>query len=161
MKSWAKQGTKLEKIEKILTNCIKEIKSGKATLAECLDRYPSRRQELEPLLKMALNIQEPPAFKLDSSYKQVAKAQLLQQIRATRQEKSRSFTDIFSFGIPPQFVWARVAVSVVVIIIVISMLAGGTAYAAQGSLPGDLLYPVKTGTEDARLLIAGDSCCQS
>jgi uncharacterized membrane protein YgcG len=157
VKSWAEQGTKLEKIETIVTNCIREIKSGKATLVECLNRYPSRSQELEALLEVAVNIQEPPAFKLDSSYKQVAKARLLQQIKDAKQEKSRSVADIFSFGLPPQFVWARIAVSAVVILIVISMLAGGIAYAAQDSLPGDLLYPVKIGTEDVRLLIAGDS----
>ena len=125
-------------------------------MAECLDRYHSRRRELEPLLEMALNIHEPPAFNLDSSYKQAAKAKLLRQIRATKQKKSRSFTDIFSLGLPPQLPWARVAVSVLVVVILISMLAGGTAYAAQGSLPGDFLYPVKVRTEDARLLIAGD-----
>jgi hypothetical protein len=147
----------LEKIEIILTNCIREIKSGRATQAECLDRYHSRRRELEPLLKMALNIHKTPAFNLDSSYKQAAKAQLLSQIQSTKQKKSRSFTDIFSFGMPPQLTWARVAVSVLVGVILISMLAGGTAYAAQGSVPGDLLYPVKLGAEDARLLIASDS----
>ncbi|MFC1994913.1 DUF5667 domain-containing protein [Chloroflexota bacterium] len=147
----------MEKTETILTNCIREIKSGKATLAECLDRYPSMRQELEPLLKMALNIRELPAFNLDSSYKQATKARLLQQIRFSKQEKPRPFTDIFNFGLPPQLVWARVAVSLLVVVILISMLAGGTAYAAKGSLPGDLLYPVKIGTEDVRLLIAGNS----
>ncbi len=151
----------MEKIETILTNCIREIKSGKTTLAECLDRYHSRRRELEPLLKMALNIQEPPALKLDSSYKQAAKVQLLRQIQAIKQKKSRSFADILSFGLPPYFVWARVAVSVLVVVILMSMLAGGTAYAAQGSLPGDVLYPVKIGTEDARLLIANDSSAKA
>lgn len=74
----------MEKIETILTNCIREIISGKATLAECLDRYPSRRQELESLLKIAFSIQEPQSVKLDSSYKQTAKNQLLQQIRTTK-----------------------------------------------------------------------------
>ena len=147
----------MEKIETILTNCITEIRSGRATLAECLDRYPSSRSELESLLKIVLNIQEPPGLNLDSSYKQAAKARLLRQIGATRQKKSRSFADILSFGLPPRLVWARVAVSVLAVIIVISMLAGGTVYAAQGSLPGDLLYPVKIGAEDARLLITGDS----
>ncbi len=151
----------MEKIETILTNCISEIKSGKATIAKCLDRYPSRRQELEPLLKMALNIQEPPSLQLDMSYKQAAKARLLQQIRASKQKKSRPFTDLFSFGLPQQYVWARIAISVLVVVIVMSMLAGGTAYAARGSLPGDFLYPVKIGTEDARLLIAGDSSAKA
>lgn len=147
----------MEKIEIILTNCIEEIKSGKATIAECLNRYPSKRQELEPLLKIALRIQEAPAFQLDNNYKQVAKARLLQQIRASKQKKSRAFTDIFSFGLPRQYVRARMAVSVVVILVIISMLTGGMAYAAQDSLPGDVLYPVKIGVEDARLFLAGDS----
>jgi len=147
----------VEKIEVILTNCIKEIKSGRASLNDCLDRYPSRRRELEPLLKVALNVQQPQGLNMDSDYKRAAKARLLQQIRATRRKKAWSFGDILSLGVPPRFAWARVAVSVVTIVIVLSLMAGGTAYASQGSLPGDLLYPVKIGTEDARLLIAGDS----
>lgn len=151
----------MDKIENILTNCIKEIKSGKATLAECLERYPSRRKELEPLLKIALNIQGPPALQLDNSYKQTAKARLLQQIRAPREKKSRSFSDIFSFGIPSQFAWARVAVSVLVVVVLLSTLTTGTAFAAQSSLPGDLLYPVKTTTEDARVLFAGSSAAKA
>jgi uncharacterized membrane protein YgcG len=157
VKYWAEQATKLENIETIVTNCIREIKSGEATLVECLNRYSSRSQELKALLEVALNIQEPPALKLDSHYKQVAKAQLLQQIKDAKQERAKSLGDIFSFGLPPQFVWARIAVSVVVVVIVISMLAGGIAYAAQGSLPGDSLYPVKIRTEDIRLLIARNS----
>ena len=52
------------------------------------------------------------------------------------------------------------AVSALAAIIVLSVLAGGTAYAAQGSLPGDLLYPVKTGGEDARLLLTVDSAAR-
>ena len=149
------RGTNLEKIEKILTDCIQDIKSGKATLVECLDRYDSRRNELEPLIKMALSIQEPPAFTLDDSYKQAAKARLMYQIRDTSQKKSKSFIDILSLGIPPRLTWARVAMSVLVVLILMSMMVGGTAYAAQDSLPGDFLYPVKIRTEDARLLVAG------
>lgn len=147
----------MEKIENILTDCIKEIKSGKATLPECLNCYPSRRRELEPLLKIALSIQEPPLMQLDNDYKQSAKARLLQQIRTPKQGKARSFTSIFSFGIPQQFAWARVAVSVFIVVVLLSTLSTGTAFAAQSSLPGDLLYPVKTFTEDARLLIADGS----
>ncbi|UCD10185.1 MAG: hypothetical protein JSU79_05990 [Dehalococcoidales bacterium] len=146
----------MEKIETILTDCIRDIKSGKATLAECLDRYDSRRNELEPLLKMALSVHELPEFKLNSSHKQAVKTQMLYNIQFTRQKNSRSFTDIFSFGIPYQSRWARVAVSIIVVVILLSTLAGGTAYAAQDSLPGDFLYPVKVRTEDARLLMAGD-----
>jgi hypothetical protein len=146
----------LVKIETILTNCIEEIRSGKSTLAECLDRYPSRRQELEPMLKIALNIREPQPLSLDSNYKRNSKELLLKQIRNIKQKKSRSFSGIFSFGLPPQFAWARVAVSVLIMAILLSSLVGGTAYAAQGSIPGDILYPVKITTENARLYVSGD-----
>jgi hypothetical protein len=144
----------LEKIEIILTNCIQDIKSGKAILTECLERYYSRREELEPLLRMALNIQEPPEFRLDSSDKQTMKNHLMSQIRDAKQKSATSFTDILSLGISPQLKWARAVVSIIVVVILMSMMAGGTAYASQDSLPGELLYPVKTGIENARILIA-------
>ncbi|MDD5701210.1 MAG: DUF5667 domain-containing protein [Dehalococcoidales bacterium] len=147
----------MEKIEVILTECVKEIRTGKSTLTECLERYPSQRQVLEPLLRIALNIQEPPAFNLDPAYKHSAKAQLLQQIRARKPVKSRSWIDIFSFGLPRQLVWARVAVMAVIGVIIISLMGGSTAYAAQSSLPGEVLYPVKKGTEEVRLWAAGDN----
>jgi Domain of unknown function (DUF5667) len=151
------QGLKLEKTEAILANCIEQIQSGQSTLAECLERYPSRRQELEPLLKMALNIQKPPVLKLDPAYKLSARDQLLRQIRTTKPGKTRSFTDNFSFGLPKELVWARVAVGIVIILVLISMLGGSTAYASQDSLPGDWLYPVKIETEDFRLWMADNN----
>ena len=151
----------MEKIEVILTDCIEEIKSGRATLAQCLQRYPSRRQDLEPLLKMALNIQEPPPFQLDPAYKQSARSQLLRQIRTAPPARARSFSDVFSFGLPQSLVWVRVVAAVVIGIIVISLLGGSTAYAAQSSLPGELLYPVKMGTEEVRLWVAGDTAVKA
>ena len=151
----------MEKIETILTNCIEDIKSGRASLAECLDRYPSRRQELEPLLKVALNIHEPGPLQLDSSYKATAKAQLLRQIRAAKPKESRSSGSLHGFRLFPQPVWARVAVSAFLVVILLSMATAGTAYASQSSLPGDLLYPVKTSTEDVRLFFASDSSAKA
>ncbi len=43
------------------------------------------------------------------------------------------------------------------IVLVISAAGGGTAYAAQGSLPGDTLYPVKLGTERMALAFPGNA----
>jgi hypothetical protein len=151
----------MEKIEFILTDCINDIRSGRATLAECLERYPSRRQELEPLLKLALNIHEPPEIKLDNQYKQAVRARLLQQIARPGKKPSRSFGDILSLGIPRRLAPVRIAVSVIVIITVVSLLGGGTAYASQDSLPGEILYPVKTAAEDARLFFAGGSTAKA
>jgi hypothetical protein len=144
----------MEKIETILTDCIKEIKTGRATLAECLERYPDKRHELGPLLKLALNIREPAGIKLDSADRQDIKAGLMDKIQSDENKKARSSTGFFGFGFLPQAAWARVAVSVVAIVIVLSIITGGTAYASRESLPGDWLYPVKTATEDARIFFA-------
>ncbi len=156
-----KRATKLKPIEQILTNCIVEIRSGKSTLDECLNRFSSMRKDLEPLFKVALNIKDPHVINLDDHNKQVTRVQLLQQIENTRQKKSRTITGIFSFGIPQQYVWVRVAILIVAVVMVISIIGGGTAYAAQSSLPGDFLYPVKTGTEDIRLTLASDSAAKA
>jgi len=147
----------LENIEIILTGCIADIRSGRATLDGCLDRYPQQRHELEPLLRTAMNIKQPPFYRMDENYKRTARARLLQQIESTGKKKNRSFMEIFSFGLPRQLIWARIALTALVILILISLLAGGTVYAAQEGLPGAPLYSIKIGTEDARLLLAGNS----
>ena len=45
---------------------------------------------------------------------------------------------------------------ILVIVLTLSAIGGGTAYAAQDSLPGDPLYPVKLGTEQIRMILPGD-----
>lgn len=45
---------------------------------------------------------------------------------------------------------------IVAIALALVALGGGTAYASQASLPGDALYPVKLGTEQAEMMLPGD-----
>ena len=45
----------------------------------------------------------------------------------------------------------------VILAVVLALAGGGTAVAAQGSLPGDILYPVKRATEQLGLLVAPGS----
>ena len=40
-------------------------------------------------------------------------------------------------------------------------LGGGTAYAAQASLPGDALYSLKLGTEQAEMMLPGDDAARA
>jgi hypothetical protein len=37
---------------------VKEIEAGKSSVEDCLDRYPSVREQLEPLLRTALEIRK-------------------------------------------------------------------------------------------------------
>ena len=72
----------MKRIEDILAQCIEDIKAGKASLADCLDRYPSTRQQLEPLLRIALSIQEPPDVKPSDAFKMRTRGYLMEHIHA-------------------------------------------------------------------------------
>ena len=130
------------KKEDILALCIEDIRSGRSSLAECLERYPSMRQHLEPLLRIALSIQEPPDIKPSNAFRVRARVHLVEQIHATRNVKQTWYPG-----------WLKIAALVVAIVLAASALGTGTAYAAQDSLPGDTLYHVKLGVEQVRRVL--------
>jgi hypothetical protein len=59
-----------------------------------------------------------------------------------------------------RFVFSAV-LAVVVIAVLLFGGAGATAFAAQGSLPGDVLFPVKTGLEQTQVRLAQDAYNQA
>ncbi|HAL61140.1 MAG TPA: hypothetical protein DCP08_01875 [Chloroflexi bacterium] len=137
-------------------------KGFESLLDESLERLrkgeklePSAEEgELEPLLELASRIQEistPPteAFVGDLEKRLVEKARALQRARR-RSLWDRYLTPIFS----P--VRARRWAAVLTVILALVLASAGTAMAAQGSIPGDPLYPVKRVTERLRLLVVRD-----
>ncbi len=64
-------------INVILDKCLEKIRAGRATVAECLARYPDCALELAPLLDMALAIESIPDVKPSSNFKQTMRAYLL------------------------------------------------------------------------------------
>ena len=49
---------KSKKSEDTFVKHIEEIEAGKSSIEDCLDRYPSVREQLEPLLKINLEIRK-------------------------------------------------------------------------------------------------------
>ena len=147
----------MKKMEDILAQCIEDIKAGRSTLADCLGRYPSMRQELEPLLRIALSIQKPPPVTPSNAFRVRARVQLMEQIHAERRDK-KAWRSISVSGVRQTWYagWLKTVAMVVAIVLAVSALGAGTAYASQDSLPGDTLYPVKTGTEQVRRLLTID-----
>jgi len=146
------------KIEDVLAQCIEDIKAGRSSVADCLVKYPSMRKQLEPLLRIALEIREPPDVKPSAAFKVRARVQLMEQIHAKRAVTKWPW---FRYTgqvkpIPYKRKFNMVAI-IIAIVLAISAAGGGTAYASQGSLPGDVLYPVKLGTEQVRLILADDA----
>lgn len=144
-----------KKIEDILAECIEDVKAGKSSVMDCLNKYPSVRKQLEPLLQLALDIQEPPDIKPSPAFKVRARVQLMEQIHAEKRVTEWPWLP-FIHGIKSIAHKRRfnlIAVTVA-IVLAVATLGGGTAYASQNSLPGDILYPVKLATEQARLVVS-------
>ena len=142
------------KIEDILAECIEDVKTGRCSVEDCLAKYPSVSKQLEPLLRLALEIREPPDVKPSTAFKVKARVQLMEQIQAMRGvTKWRGFR--YSGQRKPILYKRRfnMVAIIVAIVLAVSALGGGTVYASQDSLPGDVWYPVKLGTEQVRLVL--------
>lgn len=144
----------MKRIEAILAQCIEEVKSGNTSASDCLIRYADLRGELEPLLRIALSIKEPTDIKPSDSFKIRAKVNLMEYIHANQPENkiSRSIHKV-DISRVWKAKWLKAVTVVVAAILVISALGVGTAYASQDSIPGDLLYPVKLGTEQFQRIL--------
>jgi uncharacterized membrane protein YgcG len=151
----------LKKIEDILASCIEDIRLGRSTLEGCIQRYPSVREELEPLLRIAIAVQELPPVKPTESFKSRAKVHLMEYIHSEKAAK-RSWSSVFGHLSRPMLysnTMRRLAIGAAILVAVI-VSGAGTAYASHDSLPGDILYPVKIGTEQFRRLLETDDVAE-
>jgi hypothetical protein len=133
-----------KKIEIIFNECLDCVLTGQTTLEQCLEKYPAQAAELEPLLRTALAINSAAAVQPDPQAKARGRYQL--QLKMAQIGKPRR---------APIFGWQpRWAVAVVTVMLVFT-LGGGTVLAADNSMPGNPLYPVKIATENVRIQLAG------
>jgi len=133
----------LKKFDDILVQCSEDIKAGRSSIEECLDRYPSVREQLEPLLRIALEIREPPDVKPSPSFKVKARVWLMDQIHdrqaVTKCPWSRYDNQVKPIPYIRRFNMARVIVAAAVVSL--SVLAAlGIIY----GIPGE--QPLETGT---------------
>ena len=146
-----------KKIEELLLECIEAIKAGKSDIAGCLKRYPSLREELEPLLNIAISLREPPDIRPSQEFKIRARVSLMDHIyaegRATKLSPAGPIARAKRMAYPVRLKAATVALAVAACLF---GLGGGLAYASQDSLPGDNLYHVKLATEQIRRVITVD-----
>jgi len=143
-----------KEIEEILLECIEAIKAGQSDIDGCLRQYPSLREELEPLLNIAISLREPPDIRPSQEFKMRARVSLMDHIyadgRATK--LSNPGTVARAKGIAYSIRLKAMTVALAVAACLFG-LGGGLAYASQASLPGDNLYPVKLATEQIRRVI--------
>jgi Domain of unknown function (DUF5667) len=135
------------KKEEILAKCIEEVRNGKSTVDECIQRYPALGKELRAMLEIAASIKPDevspsPEFKARTGLHLFDEAQQPASVKTTGRFRSW-------FALTP----VKVAASVMLGVVIFAVVGGGTVYAAQSSTPGDVLYPVKTGAENIQLTL--------
>ncbi len=90
--------------------------------------------------------------------KYLAEAKLIRQaVSPVHQDRHTRWIDTIqtAFGRKERSPMIATLVTILLSVTLLFGGAGATVYAAQSSMPGDLLYPVKTYSEDARLDLAG------
>lgn len=121
------------KLDIALEQCLEQLRTGEATVEQCLQRYPELQEQLWPMLAAAAQVQELGEFKPRPEFRMQTRAMLHGYMRASPRRRPG-----FSSG------FLRLATSLGVV--VLALVSTGAAL-AQSALPGDPLYPVKLTTE--------------
>jgi hypothetical protein len=127
-------------IEDILNICLDRITEKGESIEQCLAGYPEHAAELEPLLKAALSASRASfAIKARPEFERLAKYRFFSAFQEKSGKKSVSKM--------PLWRWQRRLAVAFAVILVLFLIGAGTVTASASSLPGDILYPVKTTTE--------------
>jgi hypothetical protein len=141
--------------EEILAYCLEEIHSGRKTIQECLAMYPDIREEIEPLLYLALKIQ-PEIRNAPAEFKQKTRENLIRIMKSEVVQEKWGW-NLKSF-LKPAFSFSS-AVLILPLVAVIAM--GGTSYASLNSLPDDALFPLKTKIENIQVALTFNNVSQA
>ncbi len=144
------------KLDWVIDECLSRVQTGDETLQDCVQAYPELKDVLEPLLALALRVNETLApEKPDAQFVRNAKIRILNRVKA-------STTSISSENHQPKRArridfrsrrWSTVIAGVVIA----AMLFGsgfGMKQASASALPGDTLYPVKRAGEEIQLALS-------
>ncbi len=135
--------------DRVLDRCLEDLRAKRATVADCLAKYPDLADELKPLLETAAALEAAPEVRPSAAFKQATRARLLHfQHRPTLGERLRQ---IF---LPAGGGQLRYAAAAMIIVLLFTAFTGGMAYAASDSLPGSAFYPIKRAAEQVELALA-------
>ena len=149
----------MDNYEQIIQTCLERIQTEQESLDSILASYPDYAEALRPELEAAMWLQRGTArFRSRPGFIDTSTRRLVSQIeREQRNGKSPARSSrnggfrLFGLFAPPLFTWQFA--SLVVLIIALVTSTSGVALAAQGTLPGDQLYPVKIALEQIELAV--------
>lgn len=140
----------------ILQQCIDDIESGEKTPEECVRHFPEYEVELADILGVVNFIKNTPHEPVNEDFRWRTRATLVNQVTGLQPE---TFWKKSYLRIKEAFVIRQRMPRIQLLLIVVLLLAlvsGGTVLASHYSVPGDNLYPLKLVVEEARLVISGE-----
>ncbi|MGD2157559.1 MAG: DUF5667 domain-containing protein [Anaerolineales bacterium] len=153
------------KFESILDECLERIAAG-ARLEECLEQHPQHAEELRPLLTAANFARTAPRPQASPEAIQHSRVKMLATLESKLNPQpvskisfSRFTSRLTKFftGIGKEKMNMKLTTRFAIIILALFVIISGGATAASArSLPGDVLYPVKTTVERVQLLLTTD-----
>ncbi|MCS6845853.1 MAG: DUF5667 domain-containing protein [Caldilineales bacterium] len=148
----------MTRFEDVLDRCVAAMQSEGASVEDCLARYPAYRDELEPLLRLAVRLRRAQALTAPPEFHQAAAVRMRNLIASASPHPVRRVQPQATkpgHGVP----WLRrspALVTAAIVIVVVLLVTGGTTYASYAALPGTPLYPVKTTIERVQLALQDD-----
>jgi hypothetical protein len=135
-----------ESIETILNRCLADLEAGE-DVAACLSDVPQHAAELEPLLTVAASLRrwQPPT--LTARARATARERALSALAAQHQSRT----------VRRPLLVSQLGMRFAMILVLMLMILGGGVTFAQTSLPGQLLYSLKRGSEQVRLDLASNA----
>jgi len=133
-----------------LDHCLQGIESGEIEFSDCAAQFP----EIADDLRIAILLSEAARLPVTSQTQRMVKAKVMQNLP----DRDVPVTQSRGIRYTGQNVRRRMAMSwIIIVTTLISLISGGgVVYASGNALPGDVLYPVKTWVEEARLAVASD-----
>jgi hypothetical protein len=135
----------------IFADILEGIERGEVTLEEEMERHPKLKNELAGLLEAVQLYQNVPTPAPIPRFRSTARARILSHMIAQEPVTFRGWLRRILQNTISTYE-RRPGMSIILVVtLILSLFGGGTVYASQASLPGDLLYPVKLIVEDTLL----------
>ena len=129
-------------LDNIIDECLEKIFRGR-TVEQCLQDYPDRVAELEPVLRTIVEARSATDIRPRSEFRDRARHEFQAAIRELEPVSAGR-------GFFPRFKPVWVAVSALIALLIVG---SGTVYAASGALPDSPLYGIKLATETVWLAL--------
>jgi len=147
---------------KILAECLDWIEKTGGSIQEAAARYPDHAEEIIGLLQTYQTLNQSEKISPTAEFAGAARTRMINRIQAV---ETTSQPGPVTKQKPFRLIWRnktgnrRFAMNWLLIIgLIVGLIGGGggAAYASSDSLPGDLLYPVKTGLQAVELAFSDD-----